>query len=44
MCLLSSLKDIYVCVELLVDDLWEAEYDKADFFCVGVDNSDQLFL
>ena len=44
MCLLSSLDDIYVYVELLADDVWEAEDDKTGFFSVGVDNFDQLFL
>ena len=44
MYLLSSLDEIYVRVELLADDLWEAEYDKTGFFSVGVDSFDRLFL
>ena len=39
-----SLDDIYVCVELLADDVWESEDDKTGFFSVGVDNLDRLFL
>ena len=31
-------------VELLADDVWEAEYDKTNFLSVGVDIFDQLFL
>ena len=40
MCLLSSLDEIYVCVELLADDVREAEDDKIGFLSVGVDRSD----
>ena len=43
MCLLSSLDEIYVHVELLADDVWEAEDDKTRFLCVGVDSFDRLF-
>ena len=43
-CLLSSLYYIDVSVELLADNVWEAEYDKNGFFGVGVDNFDRLFL
>ena len=44
MCLLSSLDDIYVCVELLADDAWESEENKTGFLSVGVDNFNWLFL
>ena len=44
MCLSSSLDDIYVLVELLADDLWEADDDKPGFLSVGVNSFDQLFL
>ena len=44
MCLLSSLDDIDVPVELLADDVWEAEDDKTGFFNVEVDTFDQLCL
>ena len=44
MSLLSSLYDIYARVKLLADETWEAEYDKTDFFSVGVDSFDWLFL
>ena len=43
-CLLSSLYEIDVWVELFVDDVWESEDDKTGFVSVGVDNFDQLFL
>ena len=43
-CLLSSLEDIDARVKLLADYVWEAEYDKTDFFSVGVDNSDQFSI
>ena len=43
-CLLSSLEDIDARVKLLADYVREAEYDKTDFFSVGVDNSDQLLF
>ena len=43
MCLLPSLDDIYVCVEILEYDVWEAEDDKTGFFSVVVDDSDQFF-
>ena len=44
MCLLSSIYDIDVRVELLADDLREDEYDKIGFFGVGVDSFDRSFL
>ena len=44
MCLLLSLDNIDVLVELLADDVWETEDDKTVFFIVGVHNFDQLFL
>ena len=44
MCLLSSLDDIDVSVELLSDDVWEAEDHKTGFLSVEVDIFDQLFL
>ena len=44
MCLLSSLDNIFVRVELHADDECEAEDDKTGFFGVGVDNFDRLFL
>ena len=44
MSLLSSLDEIYVCVELLADNVWEAEDDKTGFSSVGVNSFDQLFL
>ena len=33
-----------VCVELLTDDVWAAEYYKIDFLIVGVDIFDWLHL
>ena len=39
MCLLSSLDNIDVRVEILADDAQEAEDDKTGFFSVGVDCS-----
>ena len=42
--LFLSLDEIDVRVELLSDDVWEAEYDKTGFFSVGVDSFDRLFL
>ena len=44
MSLLSCLDEIYVCVKLLADDVWEAEDDKTGFLNVWVDIFDQLFL
>ena len=44
MCLLSSLDNIYVCVELLADDVWEAEDYRTGFLSVGVGSFDWLFL
>ena len=44
MCLLSSLDEIDVCVELLSDDVWESGYDKTYFLSVGADNFDWLCL
>ena len=44
MYLISSWYETYVCVELLVDDVWEAEDDKTGFLSVGVDSFDRLFL
>ena len=44
MSLLSSLDKIDGCVNLLADDLWEAEDNKTGFFSVVVDIFDQLFL
>ena len=41
--LLSSWDDMDVCVELLADDVWEAEYDKTGFLSVGVDIFDWLY-
>ena len=43
-CLLSSLYEIYVCVELIADDVEEAEDYKTGFFSVEVDNLNQLFF
>ena len=40
----SSLYEIDVRVELLADDLWEANDDKPGFLIVGLDSFDQLFL
>ena len=40
MCLLSSLYEIDVRVELLADDVCEAEDEKTIFFSVGGDNFD----
>ena len=42
--LLSSFEDMGFHVELLADDVWEAEDDKPDFLSVGVDIFDQFFL
>ena len=44
MSLLSSWDEMDVCVELIVDDVWAAEYDKTGFLSVGVDSFDQLYL
>ena len=44
MFLSSSLYEIDVRVELLADDLWEANDDKPGFLIVGLDSFDQLFL
>ena len=44
MCLLSSIYDIDVRVELLADDLREDEYDKTGFFGVGVDSFKSIIL
>ena len=44
MCLLSSLDEIDVRVELLVDYVWEADDNKPGFLSVGVNSSDRLFL
>ena len=44
MSLLSIIYEIDVCVELLADNLWEAQDDKTHFFIVGVDISDKIFL
>ena len=44
MCLLSSQDEIDVLVELLEDDVWEADDDKPGFFSVGVDSFDRFFL
>ena len=44
MSLLSSWDEIDVCVELLADDVQEAEDDKTGFLSVGVDSFDQLLL
>ena len=33
-----------VCVELIVDDVWAAEYDKTGFLRIEVDSFDWLFL
>ena len=43
-CFLSSIYEIDVRVELLVDDVWEAEDDKTGFLSVGVDIFDRLFF
>ena len=42
--LLSSWYEIYVCVELITDDVWEAEYYRTGFLSVGVNSFDRLFL
>ena len=42
--LLSSWDDMDVCVKLLADDLWAAEYDKAGFLSVGVDIFGRLYF
>ena len=44
MCLSSSIYEIDVRVELLADDLLEANDDKPCFLSVGVDSFDQLLL
>ena len=44
MCSLSSLDEIYVCVELLADDVWEANDNKPSLLSVGVNSFDQLCL
>ena len=44
MCLLSSLDEIDVRVELIADYVWEAGDDKIGFFGVGVYNFDPFFL
>ena len=44
MSLLSSLDEMDVRVELLADDIWAAEDDKAGFLSVGVDIFDLLYL
>ena len=44
MCLLSSLDNIYICVKLLADDVWEAEDYKTVSLNVGVKSFDWLFL
>ena len=38
MSLLSSLDEMDICVELLADDVWEAEDYKTGFPSVGVDS------
>ena len=43
-CLLSSLDEIDILVELLADDVWEADDGESGFLSVGVDIFDQLFL
>ena len=42
--LLSSWYEIYVCVELLLYNVWASEDDKTGFLSVGVDILDQLYL
>ena len=44
MCLLSSLYQIDVRVELLADDVLESEGDKTGLLSVGVDSFNQLCL
>ena len=44
MCLLSSLDKIDVHVELLADDVWEANDDKLYLLSVGLDSSNQSCL
>ena len=44
MCLLSSLENIDVHVELLEDDVLDAEDDKTGLFSFGVDSFDLLYL
>ena len=44
MCSLSSIDDIDVSVELLSDDVWEADDYKPGFLIVEVDSFDRLFL
>ena len=41
MCLLSSLDEIYIRVELLADDVCDAEDYKTGFLSVGVDSFNQ---
>ena len=44
MCLLSCLDEIDVSVELLADDVWEADDDKPGFLSVVVNIFDRIFL
>ena len=44
MSLLSGIDEIYVCVESLADDIWEAEDDKTGFFSVGVDSFESVIF
>ena len=44
MSLLSSWYEMDVCVELLAEGIWAAEYDKTGFLSVGVDSFDWLYL
>ena len=44
MSLLSSWYEMDVRVELSVDDVWAAEYDKTCFLSVGVNSFDRLYL
>ena len=44
MSLISSWDEMDVCVKLLADDVWAAEYDKTDFLIFGVDSFERLYL
>ena len=44
MSLLSSWDEIDVCVELLADDVQEAEDDKTGFLSVGVDSFESIIF
>ena len=44
MSLLSNWYEMDIYVELLADDVWASEDDKANFLIVGVDIFDGLYL